>query len=127
MKSLPVALPLEVDKEKLYGEYMSRTRWMDKLYRKGCHKSLDIPDDDMNFNHQTHGISGKHLLGIGAMVLAGLLGWRALDKTTATPGLPDTTTAVPSTGTAPAPQEYDVTFWVDDKEIVVTEPGGNDE
>lgn len=114
MSNLPVALPLEIDKEQQYGEYMARTRWMDKLYKKGCHKALDIPDEDMNFNNQ-QGISGKHLLGVGAMVLAGLLGWRGIDKLS-------TPAAMPPMKAAPAPQEYDVTFWVDGEEIAVTKP-----
>lgn len=68
----------------------------------------------MNFNNQ-QGISGKHFLGVGAMILAGLLGWRAMDSIQ---------TNLPNAGSllTPAPQEYDVTFWVDGEEIIVTEP-----
>jgi hypothetical protein len=102
-----------IDKETLYKEFTSRRRWQDKLFKSGCHKALDIPEDDMNLIQQSHGIGGKHLLGIGAMVLAGLLGWRALTPEFSTPAPPTS---------APAPQEYDVTFWVDGEEITVTEP-----
>lgn len=115
MKSLPVALPLEpeIDKEQLYGEYMARVRWRDKLQRKASHKALDVPDGDGT--NIINGISGKHLLGVGALVLAGLLGWRGLDRLQSqgvSPSVP-----VPSQA-----QEYDVTFWVDGEEITVTEP-----
>lgn len=103
-------------KDDPFGSFTEQQEWQDRLFKKGCHKALDIKEDDMNIIQQSHGISGKHLLGVGVMVLAGLLGWRAMDKTTATPGLPDTSTQ------APAPQEYDVTFWVDGEEITVTEP-----
>ena len=49
------------------------------------------------------------------MILAGLLGWRAMDSIQ---------TNLPNAGSlpTPAPQEYDVTFWVDGEEIIVTEP-----
>lgn len=105
-----------VDREALYGEFQGRQRWQDKLFKKGCHKALDIPDDDMNLIQQSHGISGKHLLGIGAIVLAGVLGWRGLDS------LSSPELGSPTDATAPAPREYDVTFWVDGEEIIVTEP-----
>jgi hypothetical protein len=82
-----------IDKETLYKEFTSRRRWQDKLFKSGCHKALDIPEDDMNLIQQSHGIGGKHLLS----------------------------TPAPPTS-APAPQEYDVTFWVDGEEITVTEP-----
>lgn len=100
-------------KDSPYGNFTEQQRWQDKLFKKGCHKALDIREDDMNIVQQSHGISGKHLLGIGAMVLAGLLGWRALTPEFSTPAPPTS---------APAPQEYDVTFWVDGEEITVTEP-----
>ncbi len=68
-------------------------------------KHLDLPmDDDVNISN--HGISGKHLLGLGAMVLAGTLGWRAL-----TPGVEAPDLAAP---TPVAPQEFEVTFWAED-------------
>lgn len=119
MKSLPVALPLEpeIDKEQLYGEYMARERWRDKLQRKASHKALDILDSDGT--NIINGISGKHLLGVGAMVLAGVLGWQWMSQPQ--DKLPN---AAPATGAAPAPQEYDVSFWVDGEEITVTEPEG---
>lgn len=83
-------------------------------------KHLDLPmDDDVNNTNTVNGISGKYLLGVGALVLAGLLGWRGIDKMSG-----------PATGAevhGPAPQEYDVTFWVDGEEITVTEPGGKNE
>jgi len=104
-----------LDKEALFGKFQEQRDWQDKLFKKGCHKALDIKDDDMNLIQQSHGISGKHLLGIGALVLAGLLGWRGLGRT-ALPIDP------PVPAPPPASQEYDVTFWVDDEEIVVTEP-----
>jgi hypothetical protein len=99
----------EVDKEQQYGEYMGRTRWMDKLFRKGCHKALDIPEDDMNFNQQHQGITGKSLVGLGGLVLAGLLGWHGIDRLSVPATEPPA--AVPSLA---APQEYEVHFWAED-------------
>ncbi len=97
---------LGVDKEALYGEYMARTRWQDKLLKRGCHKVLDIPEDD-GLNINQHGITGRHLVAIAGIVLMGLLGWRALAP------------VEPLTSTAPAApvsvvQEYEVSFWAED-------------
>ena len=106
-----------VDKEELYPTFLKSLDRSEKLKEMATRKNLDLPlDDDVNNTSTVNGISGKHLLGVGALVLAGLLGWRAMDKTTAIPGPPDTSTQ------APAPQEYDVTFWVDGAEIIVTKP-----
>lgn len=111
----------ETDKEQLYGEYMARTRWIDKLYRKGCHKALDIPDDGLNF---TQGISGKHLVVLGALILAGLLGWRGIDRLS-TP-MAEPPAAAPSA--APSPivpmesQSFRVRFHAEDGTEIEVEP-----
>lgn len=99
----------EINKEAMYGHNMARTRWMDKFFSKAAHKSLDIPEDDMQVN--TWGISGKHLLGLGSLLVAGALGWRAIDKTMAPPVQPDISTPSP---VAPQAYEYEIKFWAED-------------
>lgn len=94
--------PDSVDKEALYGEHMARQRWQDKLFRTSCHKALDIPEDDMQLTNNQHGITGKHLVALGVIVLTGLLGWRLL------------TPSVSGQMAPPAAQEYEVRFWLDD-------------
>ena len=47
-----------VDKESLYGDFNSFARKRDKLFLRGAHKALDIPEDDMqitsNSNNENH-------------------------------------------------------------------------
>ena len=62
--------PSDIDKEEHYGEFLKRERWQDKLYQKLAHKSLDIPDDDMNLNVKT-GMGWKELLAIGTVCCGG--------------------------------------------------------
>ena len=59
-----------VDKDHLYGEFQRTQRWRDKLSRKLAHKSLDIPDDDMDIKVQK-GLGWKELLVIGGLALGG--------------------------------------------------------
>ncbi len=103
------------DKEALYGEYTRAQRWKDKLFRKGCHKSLDIPDDDMQINTHNQGITGRHIVALFGLAMGAALGWRALQPIPpmATPSN-DTTTS-PSDGShVNAPQEFKVEFWAED-------------
>lgn len=57
-----------IDKQALYGEYLDRQRWKDKLYKRAAHKSLDIPEDDMQIN------VNKGLGTVGALGIAGMAG-----------------------------------------------------
>lgn len=103
----------EIDKEELYKENLRRSRWMDKFFRRAAHKAVDLPDEEMQINQQYQGITGKTLLGVAGLILAGVLGWRGIDKLS-TPVMD-----------APIPaisQEYEVRFWAEDgNEIEVLE------
>lgn len=106
-----------VDKKELYQTFLGSLERSEKLKEMATRKNLDLPlDEDVNITNTTSGISGKHLLGVGAIMFAGLLGWRGIDKLSFEPSH-----STPAT-LSPAPQEYDVTFWVDGEEITVTEP-----
>jgi hypothetical protein len=59
----------------LYGEFIRNSRWRDKLARKASHKSLNIPDEDMQINSSTSGITWKELLVIGTLLTGGTLGY----------------------------------------------------
>jgi len=52
--------------------WQKRTDWQDKLYRKAAHKSLDIPDDDMQINSNKSGVGALGLTGVA--LAAGLPG-----------------------------------------------------
>lgn len=88
----------------IHADFRRTQTWRDKLHKSLCHKSLDIPEDDVNINQ--HGITGKHFVWITGIILTGLLGWRAL-----TPEAPWTLGKTPPT---PAIQEYEVSFWAED-------------
>lgn len=55
-----------------YANWQAATEWQNELYKKGCHKALDIPED-MNFQANRTGMGWRELLAIGA-TLAGLMG-----------------------------------------------------
>lgn len=60
-----------VNKEQQYGEFLARERQGNRFnYRVAC-KSLDMAPEDGGMNI-SNGISGKVLLGLGGMVIAGL-------------------------------------------------------
>ncbi len=96
----------------IHADFRRTQKWRDKLFKSVCHKSLDIPETDVNINQ--HGITGKHLAWIAGIILTGLLGWRAL-----TPAVKSGTSIAP----VPAIQEYEVSFWAEDgTEIEVEKP-----
>ena len=57
----------------LYNEFNDSERWQDRLYRKLCHKSLNIRDNDdmIHVDNRKTGFSPKAVLGIG-LAAAGL-------------------------------------------------------
>lgn len=78
---------------------MAHQRALDRFNLKAAHKALDLTmDDDMTITQ--NGVTGKVVLGVIALLVSGVLGWKAL-----TPGVP----APP----AVAPQEYEVEFWLE--------------
>lgn len=90
----------------IHADFRKTQTWKDKLYKSLCHKSLDIPETDVNITQQ--GITGKHLCWIAGIVLTGLLGWRAL--TSAIPAI----SRPAGSAAPPAVQEYEVSFWAED-------------
>ena len=59
-----------VDSKPPYGEFERTQRWRDKLYRRLCHKSLDIPENDMSIAIR-HGWGWKEMLVVGALAIGG--------------------------------------------------------
>lgn len=104
-------MPESQDKD-IHAEFHRTQRWRDRLFKGLCHKSLDIPEDDVNINQ--HGITGKHLVWLAGIILTGLLGWRAL-----TPNVPQ---KEESTLPVPAVQEYEVRFWLEDGTELEVQP-----
>ncbi len=102
------------DKEALYGEYTRAQRWKDKLFRKGCHKALDIPDDDMQINNHTQGITGRHIVALFGLAVVAGMGWRALQPIPQP--IPGPVQVLPAASEQPLQpaQEYKVEFWADD-------------
>ncbi len=94
----------------IHADFRRTQKWQDKLHKSVCHKSLDIPETDVNINQ--HGITGKHLVWIAGIVLFGLLGWRAIDTS-------DLGSVSPIA--SPAIQEYEVSFWLDDETEIEVE------
>ncbi len=97
------------DKKALFGEYTRAQKWKDNLFRKGCHKALDIPDDDMQIHTHNQGITGRHIVALFGLAMAAAMGWRALQ--------PAPTPAIPNAGndhSAVSPQEFKVEFWAED-------------
>lgn len=99
----------------IHADFRRTQKWKDRLYKSLCHKSLDIPEDDVNITQQ--GITGKYLVALGILILIGLLGWRAM--------APEALRVSPP-AVAPAVQEYEVSFWAEDgtEYEVQPAPGG---
>ncbi len=68
------APPIPADQEALYGEWIRNQRWRDRLSRRVTHKSLNVPDDDMEI-HATHGLTWRELLALAAIAAAAVTGW----------------------------------------------------
>lgn len=101
----------------IHADFRRSQKWKDELYKSVCHKSVDIPEDDVTITQ--HGITGKHLVALAGIALLGLLGWRALMPSS--PEVPQIVGA--QAAPAPAVQEYEVSFWAEDgTEIEVEGP-----
>ena len=103
------------DKEALYGEYTRAQKWKDKLFRKGCHKALDIPDDDMQIHTHNQGITGRHIVALFGLAMAAAMGWRALQPVPPATQRPvGSTTSPGDVSRSITSQEFKVEFWADD-------------
>lgn len=60
-----------LNKDALFGEWLSSNRWRQTLARKATYKALDIPDEDVEINAQRTGIGPG---GVAAIVAAATLG-----------------------------------------------------
>jgi hypothetical protein len=74
MKNMSESPASEIDKEQLYGEWLKSTRWQDKLFRKAAHKSLDIPDDDVQINANRFQSGVNPWIAVAAILASGALG-----------------------------------------------------
>lgn len=84
-----------------YKDYRKAQRWRQNLFKKLCHKSVDIPEDDMGINVQK-GITWKEMLAAGVILLALVfVGGKYL-----TPPV-----TLPVTPSQKATQEYEVRFF----------------
>lgn len=50
----------EIDKNELYKLFTTRVNWQDKLYKSAAHKSLDIPEDDMNITSNSGNVTNNY-------------------------------------------------------------------
>ena len=105
--------------------WQARTDWQEKLYRRAAHKSLDIPDDDMQINTHKSGIGALGLMGVAlaAGLPGGLVAYQMLK------GPADTVPPV----ITPPPQvtvealNLKVRWWVDENGEVQSEVTENEE
>jgi len=94
-----------------------RSDWQDKLYKKAAHKSLDIPEDDMQINANRSGIGGKAAMGIAlasglpVAVVAGMLIWNQIKEQPKPIDQPPVV-AVPEVNVEPL--NLKVKWWVDE-------------
>src|SRR3990167_7431845 len=104
-----------IDKDMLYGRYQKQEDARSKLAMKIAHKSLDIPDDDMqitstNTTTTNTGVGVKGMLGIAAMaaVPALILGGYLLVRQQGSPA------RVPPSPPPQTPQELQIKWWIED-------------
>lgn len=111
-----------IDKKELYGSYAKEAHKHHRLQREGVAKALDIPWDEDNVNINS-GVSGKHLVVLGALALAGLLGWHGIDRLSTPMAEPPAAVspAVPQTPLA-EPQKFRVRFHAEDGTEIDVEP-----
>lgn len=119
------------DKGYLYGVYQAAADWRDNLYRKACHKSLDIAEDDMgdiNAPKTTsinNGLGWKELLAFGGLALGGY--WLLAERTPE-PTVPPVVPAIEAPPLAPPPpyhvpdNEYEVRFYDAHGNLIDVEP-----
>lgn len=68
-------VPADVNKRGLWPLWLRNQEWREELSRKAAHKSLDIPEDEMNIINTKTGIGTWGAMGIAAA--AGLPGLAA--------------------------------------------------
>jgi hypothetical protein len=104
--------------------------WRDKLAKRAAHKSMDIPDDEMQINtdNSRRGIGALGAIGIAAAaglpgaIGAGLLGLGMLQGT-GDRGQGAGAAAAPPAAVAPiADREYDVRFFDKDGNLIDIPP-----
>lgn len=110
----------EIDKDQHYGWWRETQKWKDRLSRKMAHKSLDIPDDDMNITNTTNktGVGIGGLLGVAAMagipgIGVALYALHMLNQAKPPEAPPVQTPVVvaPPVQPGPADSDYVVRFW----------------
>lgn len=90
-------------------------QWRENLAKKAAHKSLDIPDDDMQIHNTRTGISAGGAIGIAAAagipgaIASGILGYSLLTKPSEVPA-PEPSQPTVSCPAVPD-SEYDVLFY----------------
>lgn len=122
-------LPADGGIKPWWGTWQKSVDWRDKLYRKAAHKTLDIPDDDMQINSHKSGVGALGLIGValaagfpGAMLAYQML--RGPETPVATPTTP---VALPVAPVAHPPQiniddlNLKVRWWVDENGEIQTE------
>ena len=105
--------------------WQARTDWQDKLYRKAAHKTLDIPDDDMQINTHKSGVGAIGLIGVAlaAGVPGGLIAYQMLKGT----GEPAPPVITPPPHVTVDALNLKVRWWVDENGEVQTEVTENEE
>lgn len=106
--------PADVHLPWLWARWGRNQTWRDKLAKKAAHKSLDIPEDDMNINNTRTGIGTAGMIGIAAaaglpgIITAALLGYSTLKQPAAAAPTPP---VVPVVQQPPVDSAYDVLFY----------------
>ena len=105
--------------------WQKRTDWQEKLYRRAAHKSLDIPDDDMQITSNKSGVGSIGLIGVAlaAGLPGGLVAYQML-KGPAETALPVVT---PPPHVTVENLNLKVRWWVDENGEVQSEVTENGE
>jgi len=117
-------LPADGDVAPWWRSFQVNADWRDKLYRRAAHKSLDIPDDDMQITSDKSGVGALGLTGVA--LAAGLPGALMAYQMLRGPQAPVAPEIVP-------PQinvedlNLKVRWWVDEHGDVQTEVTENEE
>ena len=109
-------VPSDINQRGLWPNWATATEWREKLYKKAAHKSLDIPDDDVQITNTKSGISTAGAVGIASaigvpsVVSSAIMGYALLNKSD--PPEPAPPAPIPVVAPVnPADSAYDVLFY----------------
>jgi len=98
------------DESAKYPEYTAGQRDAHRLFMRGAHKALDIPEDMGDINANRIGITWKELAAVGAIALAA---W-GIYRSTSQPAVPVTPPAAIESQQSIEPIRGKIRFWAED-------------